>query len=1038
MSKNFILYRSSAGSGKTYTLALNFISLSLKGDKFGYVDYYRKILAITFTNKASSEMKTRVLYYLYSLSKRKDVDGILDWLKKDTGFDDDTIFLRSDLIHKNIIHNYADLGISTIDKFTYKLIRTFAVDLGLSNNFDLEMENYKIIQPAVALLLSKISSNGDKLSNTLVNFAFQKAEEGKSTDIERDLENFSAQLFSENAAKYMYKKNLSFESCVQIKLDLQNVKKSLIQQLESLADKVIIFFQSHKLNKKHFKRGTYYNYFTNNLYSDNDSKWKPSKILLANISNDEWYSNSLNENDKNLVDSLKHTLIHFIDDLMVILTEYYSVKAILRNIYSFTVLNELMKEVKSYKLENNIEQISEFNKKIHNVVTNQPSSFIYERLGERYNHYLIDEFQDTSLLQWQNFLPLITDSLDSSKSLIVGDGKQSIYRWRGGEVEQFSALPNIFKGDDLSFRFDWQNKLQQQYKAKSLEQNFRSRRNIVEFNNHFFESLKELLPSRLESIYNGSQESIATNDGGYVHIELFGDSKNDFKKLILQKIVSEIHKIKTYNNYAYKNITVLCNTRKNVALVAEYLTENGVPVISSEGLLLAKSDKINTLIAVLKYLQNQSDDIAKVVIAEYLWVHFLSNESLHIIHSEIISENGFCKLLARAKISLNISSLLHESLYNLVEKIIRLFNFEDDIYLDFFLDLVLSYSEKNVSSISDFLNWWSERVNKEAIVMPDGIDAVQIMTIHKSKGLAFDVVFIPFNWHDRNKKSEIWVDTSSLFTKKMPSALIESSSYLEFSHFRDEFNQEKELRLLDSLNKLYVAMTRPKDRLYVFSKYFPNNLKDYEKKENLNSFLYKYDDNYPIIIGDPKMKYKGNDESKNTFSIIKQKKLNWQEVISLRHSAEEIWSSEKAETKRDWGKLLHFVLSKIKYSYQKDEVIDKMYGLGNFSNQDYLELKKIISDLLSNSEIKPFFNDSWIVKNEKEILMSNGRTYIPDRLLFSKVNDEVIIIDFKTGKEDKKHNLQITDYYNALLLMGHSNVKRILVYISSKIKLVYL
>ena len=156
MNQNFQIYRSSAGSGKTYTLALSFIALALKGDRYGYEDYYRKILAITFTNKAASEMKERVLEYLDLLSKKKDVDGILDWLKKDTSFDENTIFQRSAVIHKHILHNYADLGISTIDKFTYKIVRTFASDLGLSHNFDLEMDNYKIIQPAVALILSKM------------------------------------------------------------------------------------------------------------------------------------------------------------------------------------------------------------------------------------------------------------------------------------------------------------------------------------------------------------------------------------------------------------------------------------------------------------------------------------------------------------------------------------------------------------------------------------------------------------------------------------------------------------------------------------------------------------------------------------------------------------------------------------------------------------------------------------------------------------------------------------------------------------------
>ena len=237
----------------------------------------------------------------------------------------------------------------------------------------------------------------------------------------------------------------------------------------------------------------FYNHFTQKMHSDDDSKWHPTPSLIDNIKNNDWCSKSAKQNIKHLVDSLKPQLVQFFDKLMVLLTEYYSVNAVLKNIYAISVLNELMKEIKAFKKENNIEQISEFNKKIYNVVTNQPSSFIYERLGERYNHYLIDEFQDTSLIQWQNFLPLITDSLDFGKSMLVGDGKQSIYRWRGGEVEQFSKLPHIFKGDHLAFISDWESKLKDHYFSDNLKSNYRSRKNIIEFNNQFFKNVKDCL-----------------------------------------------------------------------------------------------------------------------------------------------------------------------------------------------------------------------------------------------------------------------------------------------------------------------------------------------------------------------------------------------------------------------------------------------------------------------------------------------------------------------------------------------------------------
>ena len=1035
MNKNFQIYRSSAGSGKTYTLSLSFIALALKGDNFGYKDYYRKILAITFTNKAASEMKERVLEYLNSLSNEKDNDGILLWLVVETRLTEVEIYKRAGIIHKHILHNYADLGISTIDKFTYKIVRTFASDLGLSHNFDLEMDTYKIIQPVVALLLTKMSNTGGDLSDALVNFAMQKAEDGKSTNIERDLEIFSQELFKEEVAKYVDGELLSVSDCMLLKKDLQKTKNDIALKVEKLADKVCIFFDTNGFTKEHFNRGTFYTHFTKNIAAD-DNKWMPTDALIRYTANGEWYTKSKKQEIKDLVDSFIPQLEQFFIDLMDLLTEYNSVNAVLKNIYSIAVLNELMIEVRNFKKENNIEQISEFNKKIHNVVTKQPASFIYERLGERYNHYLIDEFQDTSLLQWQNILPLVTDSLDNGKSMVVGDGKQSIYRWRGGEVEQFFKLPEIYKGDDLLFKQDWESKLAYHENVKNLKSNFRSRKNIIEFNNQFFENTKTLLSHDIVGIYDkAEQESKQAKDGGYVHIELLGDKENDATTLILEKLVSEIKKLKEKNNYSYSDVAILCNSKKSVSLVAEQLSLAAIPVISNEGLLLHKSEKVNVLLALLKYLQNPKDKIAKTVVADYLSFNVLKSENRHDLNLLIKSEAGFVEMLTKANVFLNPLKLLQEPLYEMVEQIIRLFHFNEDVYLQFFLDVILAYSEKNGSSLTEFLLWWEDRKLKEAIVIPEGTDAVQVMTIHKSKGLAFNVVMIPFNWEDRVRTNDIWVDTSNHFNKQLPAALIAGNKKLEYSYFSKEYQKEKEMSLLDSLNKLYVAMTRPKERLYIFSKFLPANLKDYEKKENLNSFLYKYDDNFPIKIGDSEMMHEQKQSDVATFSVTKRKKLDWREVISLKHTAEEIWDTETANKKRDWGKLLHLVLSEIHYLEQKDELIENTFKLGKCVKEDYEKLKTSIAKLLNHKEVKQYFTDDWDVKTEKEILMENGKTYIPDRLLFSKKSDEVIVIDYKTGSVKTEHEKQITEYADALRKMGKTKVKRVIIYISdSEIK----
>ena len=246
-TSNFTIYRSSAGSGKTYTLALSFVALSLKGDRFGFKDYYRKILAITFTNKAAAEMKERVLHYFKELAAESDKENILGWLKEETKLDKDIIYSRAKTIHKHILHHYADLSISTIDKFTYRIVRTFATDLGLSHNFELEMDNYKIIQPVVALLLGKLEKGGGDLTNALVNFALQKTEDGKSSNIERDLEEFAQQLFKEDVIDFIDGKTLSIKDCMQIRKDLYLQQNRLEVKVQLLSANAKAFFSKNGL-----------------------------------------------------------------------------------------------------------------------------------------------------------------------------------------------------------------------------------------------------------------------------------------------------------------------------------------------------------------------------------------------------------------------------------------------------------------------------------------------------------------------------------------------------------------------------------------------------------------------------------------------------------------------------------------------------------------------------------------------------------------------------------------------------------------------
>ena len=721
--KNFIVYRSSAGSGKTYTLAVNYISLAIGGVLFKK-DYYKKILAITFTNKAAKEMKERVLHYLYNLSQKNDIDNILHAIKLQTNLTEKLIFDFSKSLYNNIIHNYSDLGIQTIDKFTYKIVKSFSRDLDVNNDFELELDSQKIIQPVVTLLLNKVSDKNTSLSNVLVDFTMQKIDEGNSNNIQQDLEAFCNHFFFEGSEEKLIKNLFSINESSEIKNKLFDKRKTSQNDIVKLQKEVISFFTKNNLTSNHFIRGTYYKLFSEKLLSNNYLDWIPSDSLLNNINDNNWYKKNLDSNLKLEVDRCKEELTIYIDRLIKSLKDYITYTSILKKIYPSIIINELFNEITNYKKDNNIENISSFNRKIHSLVTTQVSSFIFERIGERYNHFLIDEFQDTSLLQWQNLLPLITDSLDYGKSIVVGDGKQSIYRWRSGEVEQFLKLPEIFKGDHLNYLSDWQSKLSNHYKVENLLENYRSRKNIIEFNNNLFSSVKAILSSDLVSIYDNSQQKYSyAKDGGYVNITLFeGD---DYKDEILEKIIVEINELISEKNYGYSDIAILCNTHKEIESIADCLSKNNIPLVSNEGLLISKSTKVKLLIALIKYLNNNEDEVVKATILTNIHQQRSLKSPISELYKKINVEQSFVQVLKELNIFLDIEKLMQLSLYEMIDELVDCLDLFRDIYIDFFMDLVHSFSQKNLNSIYDFLEYWEEIKNKKSIVISEEINAVK-------------------------------------------------------------------------------------------------------------------------------------------------------------------------------------------------------------------------------------------------------------------------------------------------------------------------
>ena len=1043
-NKNFKIFRSAAGSGKTFTLVKEYVKLALIGNGVDFrPTYFKHILAVTFTNKAANEMKSRVFEFLVDLKNGKGANienSFFFQIKKETDLEEQVIKERSAQILQSILHSYYNFSISTIDKFVYRIVRTFAHDLQMSQNFEVELDSYKLIQPTVSSLIEKIGTDKD-VSKALLEFAYSKVDDGNSYNIEKSLEDFSKFIFIEHSEKYLKKlETISIKDCLDVKDDLSRKILSFEKKLDDFSNSFLVFCEEKQIVSKSFYKSGFYNFFKNLQKHDLD-KLHAGKELTTSIETDRWYSKTLDEFEKQKIDENKDVFSQMYSDLVSFVEkgykDYVFQKLLIKNIYSVAVFNELNKELNFYKKENNLQHISEFNNSISKIVRNEPVPFIYERLGDKYFHFLIDEFQDTSVKQWHNLLPLVINSLAMGKqNLIVGDAKQSIYRWRGGEVEQFLRLPeDIFQKNLLPNNQEVSYAIARNAHEEKLKYNWRSSRQIVDFNNRFFSKMKELISEDYKSIYINHEQIPKGNDDGYIQIDFSPNDKSS-KEVILKKIITKIEELIGFG-YNYNDIAILCRTRKDTVLTARAVTEAGIKVISDEALLLKNSPEVGFLVSFLQFLQEKNDKIAKTNIISFL-CKTDGFDGQHEILSSLSTPNQylFNQFILDKSEGLNIKEINNLPLYDMVEHLIQCFHLESsNIYLQFFLDVILKFSSKISNDLGGFLEWWSENKLKQAIEVSEDSNAVKIMTVHKSKGLEFPIVFIPFNWSISKPKKELWIDVDD-YTSDLKVALVSNNKSLEKTNLSEIRAYEKDMSLLDDINVLYVAMTRPKNQLYLFIEESSGDKNNFNSLSKLFDYYFKgidvanYYEEGKVFVSKTSQKKSDKDSYQLSYNSVK----NWREIVNLKNSSNQLWNIEL--DRKEWGTQLHLWLSKIHYIDQKDTILEELSKDNSVGIGIKNRLIERIINIFKDKEIKSFFSSDWLVKTETEILLPNGETYIPDRVITK--DRQVKVIDYKTGSILKleKHKSQLNNYANILVRMGYDNIDLYLIYIDDNIKIV--
>lgn len=1031
MSDNFLIYTASAGSGKTFTLVKEYLKIILTHPT---EDAYRKILAITFTNKAVEEMKSRILDTLLELSKEdsnKAASEILQLIANETGNDWQQLKTKAKTVFQHILHHYGSFEVATIDKFTHRIIRSFANELQLNNNFQVQLNFEPLLEQAVDQLLAEAGEEKE-LTELFLDFTLNKLEEDKSWNIKNDFLQTGKILQSENHIEKL--KELDGITLRDFKKWQAKLKKFIPEQQKQLSALVSNFLETLQQNMplEDFSRKTFPNFLQKLIQGDVSDINKFATLDEVNI----------NKSSKHEViwEGLKIQLSSDYQEIKQMQKSIAFAAKILKDWTQVSVLATLDKVINELQKEQNILPIKEFNKIINEQIQNQPAPFIYEKLGDRYQHFFIDEFQDTSELQWKNLVPLISNALDSEDAnhiggsvMLVGDPKQSIYRFRGGKVEQMIGLVK-----EVNPFFNHTKKV------VNLPSNFRSFQQVVSFNNDFFSWMASKFKlDKYSEIYKNAFQIPQKKEHGLVEIT-FLENEENIQEAYLQKVKQHIQDA-LQQGYQYQDITVL--VRKNVSgqLIAAYLIEQQIPIISSDSLMIGSSHEVKVLWNFVQYLQQPQNEDAKTTLLEYFssFAPTIPKHDFIFQGKSLINLKEVEAYLNQYQIEIILQDLPTKSIYEQASYFahhwLRLQ--ETNAFVHYFLQMIFEWNVLQQKPYHEVKELYETEGYKKSIPSNENENAVKIMTFHKSKGLEFPVVIIPFlDYKIYEHIEKLWINTEQVIPE-VPVMLVSASNDTEQLIGGLEVNNpvflSKEERLLDAINAMYVAFTRAREQMHIITQVKKTN--NGVSEGYISSYLYNYltknsNENHFVfgekVYHDPK----SHTSSKiNNLTWIQT--IPWTHKINITTLESRLWASEKGQERR-FGNVIHQLLSEIKHKDSIEEVLKKAIRKGWILKNQKEVFEQKMHEILNHPQLKEFYQTNIKTWNERTILTQN-HSYIPDKVIFLN-NQEVVLIDYKTGKPLPKHQHQLNEYENIIQEMRLKVVKKILVYIGDQCNVITL
>lgn len=1070
--KPFVLYRSSAGSGKTYTLVKEYLKLILENPE---EKRYKKVLAVTFTNKAAGEMKERILKALKNLKNREDKNLEKQLIDEEKLRNLDIISGKALTL---LLHNYSDFSVMTIDSFIHKIIKAFAMEIGLPLNFNVELSSDRMEVYVIDNLLAKVGIEED-ITRIITAFVQQRLNQGKSWNIELDLRSFQEEIIKSQNAVWV--KELSeipnLDAAREEALDIVN---DFINEWNHLAADALTSIANANLSADDFKGKSRSPAVTlKNKYANLNRGGLKSLDLTKTFRDEEkWHDDKSHPAVTQLMTSglgdLRNKMISLYDSQYC---RALTALMVADCLYPAALVNRIMQLLDDYKKKTNSVPISDFNVKVNEIVRDSNVPFIYVLMGEKYESYLVDEFQDTSRMQWENLSPLIENAVSSTtrRNMLVGDSKQSIYRWRGGDMEIMEQ--------------GVENKFRDSITTKYLDFNRRSRPNVIAFNNNFFAEIQALYEasgdedSLLPAIYKHVRQKFPDDkdygdDRGYVRLQFLEkpgkDEENEGEKnaLVLEQVEEIVRDCRT-RGYKDSDIAVLVRSKKNGQEVGQFLLRKGIQVVASDSLLMKNVPLVRFLLNVLTCLSNPADIVAEAAVIFFLEMHRKAEPmEPAAIGNRFLAKN-------QKEISPQIHSFFRRRshlnrmpVYEAVEEVIRLFQLDKDLefktagYLQAFLNVVADYTAKNSVDVSSFLEWWEFNNGDLSVEVPEDAPAVKIMTIHKAKGLQFPVVIIPFagwDWEKRGVKGTLWLDPGPDLLKQNPlnniRLPIPHVATLEKTLFKDQWEKEKKKIEIDNINTIYVAFTRAIDSLYIISNEPPppKNNKKKPQEEKINNFTLLKKLAVPVLdsgtepqapgtheMGRPTLKLtkeskkqpaldNGDEEAATINRFISQE---WHPRITIRRKSKEFWRFDpehKPPRKRKWGILVHQVLSEIRSTDDLEGVISRIHSSGDIEENERKPLEKKLREVFKVEAMRQWFDPALAQQAfiESTILTDEGMLR-PDRVMV--LDDKVVIIDFKTGRPHPSHTDQMNTYKNAVRAMGYeeNRIEALLFYLDTR------